>query len=399
MASFSYEVQTTAGQTLRGVLTATDQTAAQRLLEELKVRVISLQLAPEEQRRLKRSLSAHDFQAFNQQLAYLTVAGLPVEQGLRLMAEDVGSGRLSQTIRAVANEMAQGASLAEAFGRHERQFPPLYGRLIAAGVQTNNLPGMLLNLGRHLELVAQMRDAIWRAVSYPLVLFVGLAGVLTLVSVWILPQFKVIFEDFRQELPSLTKLLMTVGPYVPWVAGTLVCLLFLLPFSFQILRWLGLRATANDILLPVPVLGAVLRRNILARWCDALKLAVEAGLGLPEGLLLAGDTVGSGAAQRDSKKLAEQISAGHSPAQMATQTLAILPPTVLVALQFGSEQNDLPVVLANLSEMYQQQARLRMSTVPAILTVIMLVFIAGSMMVTIAALFMPLVALIEGMTG
>src|SRR4051794_9634428 len=114
MPTFSYEVQTGAGQALSGELAAETQADAQRTLEGLQLRVLALAPAVARARRPGRITTA-DFQAFNQQLASLTAAGLPVEQGLQLIAREMGRGALAGAIRDVAAELERGVPLADAF--------------------------------------------------------------------------------------------------------------------------------------------------------------------------------------------------------------------------------------------------------------------------------------------
>src|SRR5690348_17070364 len=142
--TFAYAAQTYDGQALSGTIDAADLTDAARRLETLRLRVIRLDKVAKPPR--PRRLGEEDFTTFNQQLAQLTAAGMPIERGLRLVAEDMRSGRLAQAVHSVADELERGASLPEAFERHHRLFPPLYGTLVGAGVRSGNLSGMLLNL-------------------------------------------------------------------------------------------------------------------------------------------------------------------------------------------------------------------------------------------------------------
>src|SRR5690349_20353657 len=145
LSSFAYIAQTLEGQPMTGTIDAADLDDANKRLADLRLRVIRLDPAQRPVR--AKPLSGEDFAAFNQQLAHLASAGLPIEQGLRLIAEDLHHGGLAQSVREVSEELERGVPLGEAFKRHETQFPPLYGTLIDAGVRTGNLPAVLLNLG------------------------------------------------------------------------------------------------------------------------------------------------------------------------------------------------------------------------------------------------------------
>ncbi len=101
--------------------------------------------------------------------------------------------------------------MAEAFGRHASRFPPLYGKLVDAGVQAGNLPAMLFNLGHHLELVGRLRQTLWRALAYPAVVLGAILVVLLFITQQILPQFRNIYTGFRAKMPLLTEIILNIG--------------------------------------------------------------------------------------------------------------------------------------------------------------------------------------------
>src|SRR5688572_10064484 len=199
--SFAYQAQTPEGQTVAGTIDATNVEQAQRLLQNLRLRV--LQIEPAQRGPRPTALNGEDFLSFNQQLTHLTTAGLPIEHGLRLIAQDMRTGRLRATVQEVASELERGTPLEQAFEKHRDKFPPLYARLIAAGVATSNLPGMLLNLGRHMEMIYRLRAMLWRVLSYPLMVLIALGMILLFLSTAIIPQFEKIFRDFGVKLPAM----------------------------------------------------------------------------------------------------------------------------------------------------------------------------------------------------
>jgi type IV pilus assembly protein PilC len=394
--SFAYEGQTSEGEPLSGTIDAPDVDSATRLLQGLRVRVLRLDAVRRPAR--PAALRGEDFVAFNQQLAQLTEAGLPIEHGLRLIAQDMRSGRLATTIREVASELERGTPLPEAFERHKGRFPPLYGRLVEAGIRSGNLPGLLLSLGRHLELVARMRGMIWRAAAYPLMVLAGLGVVVVFLSIAVIPQFRLIFQDFGVTLPKLTQFILTTPDWLPQTAIAIVVAIVGLIVLSQVLRTMGWgRAVVDAAVLPVPLIGPVLKRNLIARWCDAMKVAVEAGLDLPAAIALAGDAVGSPALRRDGQTLVDALHRGQ-PLDAIDRRHALLPATVVAAIELGAAHHDLPRTLETLSRMYQQQAELRVNLLPAILTPLLIVLIAVVVGLVVLALFAPFIALLQAIS-
>ncbi len=403
-AAFSFEAQTLAGEPVSGTLTAGSFDEATRKLNGMQVRVLALDPVPAvvvPSPRARR-LGADDFQTFNTQLAHLTGAGLPVEQSLRLIAEDMRTGRLAESVRQVATELEAGRSLPEAFERHARQFPPLYSQLINAGIRTGDLSAMLLSLGRHVELVQRLRAMLWKALSYPVVVFFSLLSVVGFLGVFVLPQFKHIFDDFKVELPTITQWVMGCSDFLlkywPFLLAGVVGLFFGLPLLIRAIQPARTRQRVIETLFfPLPLLGAALRQNLLARWCDALRLGVESGLDLPASIQLASDAVGSPRLASDGQLLIDALQSGRPISdEIPTRTL---PRTVVAVISFATTSNDLPSGLRTLSTMFQQQAERKIATIPALLTPILVVLLAVLIGFVVIAMFAPMIALVSSVSG
>ena len=155
MATFTYEALTASGRLMQGTLEAGSPDEVGQVLGQMQLKVNSIQRAAPV--RPKGLVGRNEFLLFNQQLASITKAGIPLERGLRELAADVASPRMRQLVQEVAADLEGGLTIDQAFEKRPRQFPPLYGRIIKAGVQTGRLPEMLTNLNRHLELSGQTR--------------------------------------------------------------------------------------------------------------------------------------------------------------------------------------------------------------------------------------------------
>ncbi len=392
--SFSYSAQTNGGDVLTGTIDAIDINDAMARLTSLGLRTISLN--PTSTPRPKR-LRGDDFAVFNQQLGQLASAGLPLEQGLRLIAQDMRSGRLARTVDLVATELERGVPLGEAFGKHQSHFPPLYGRLMDAGIRSGNLPAMLLNLSKYSELTQQLRAALWRAVAYPLAVFIGLMVVALFLSMFVMPQFNAIFGDFRIELPTVTKMVISVSEALPVLLAGVIVLIALAMIVLWALRRSG-SSVGETIVLSIPLIGPVIRRGMLARWCDAMKLAVDAGMDLPAAFDLASQAINSKPLRHDSELLLNWLhsspSAGSPPAN-----LRVVPNTVAATMALAVRDDQLSRSLGTLAQMYTQQVEQRTYAIPAILGPFLLIFVTVVIGIVIFAMVAPLLLLLKTVSG
>jgi type IV pilus assembly protein PilC len=412
---FAYRALSRDGEPVSGSVEAADLEDAQRLLRAMGLR--ALEVSPAEAsaapRRAGGALRGEDFLTFNQQLAHLTRAGLPVEHGLRLIAQDMRRGRLSTTVKLVAAELERGTPLPQAFDKYRRQFPPLYARLVDAGIRSNNLSGMLLNLGRHVEMTQRLRAALWRASAYPLMVMLALVAILLVISLFVLPQIADLYDNLLRQriigigrtrwggpapdlsLPLITRALINVGEVLPTILVVIACVLIAFPLLVALLRHTRFgRGFADALLLPLPLIGPVLKRNLVARWVDALRIGVVAGMDLPGAIEVANDAVASPRLRRDGNVLLGVLQSGGR-LTAPPQPLWLLPPAVAAAIERASQTGDLPGTLEVLTQMYQQQAEMRLRMVPLVATPLLLLIVAASIGFVMAALLLPIFRLIQ----
>ncbi len=403
-STFAYKAVTSDGQSISGSIDARDQSEALQRLQSLQLGQIQFEPAASPPR--PKALRGEDFLAFNQQLAQLTGAGLPVEQGLRMIAVEMRRGSMRRTLDLVAAELESGKTLPEAVAAYRDKFPPLYAQLIDAGIRAGNLSGILLNLGRHLTLVRKLQAALWQALSYPAIVLVAFFGVLYFILVALVPKWEPMLLGFA----NVRFWVRTNGAYssrdlvIPWFTRALFevsnvvsawPLLWVLAVAaiLALAAWAFLRMTNRNeafserLLLPMPLIGRGLRRNLISRWCHAVALAVEAGLDLPAAISLADDATASPRLSADGDAMIAAVNSGQ-PLSLAP-VRKILPATVVAAMEMSAARGDLPLTLRAMAQMYQQQAELRLDSIQAVLTPILLVLIGLAVGGLMVALFAP----------
>jgi len=182
-----------------------------------------------------------------------------------------------------------------------------------------------------------------------------------------------------------------------YVLGWLIVLVFAVPATLRaILMSDRGRAMVEPIGLRLPMIGGVLRRNLVARWCDALRLGVVSGMNLPTAIALAGDAVHSPTLARDGARMCETIESGRSVSDV--EKLAAIPPTVPAAMELAVTQANLEGTLASLAQMYQQEADWRLGAISAMLPPALLIALGSVLGLIVIALFLPLVKLVTELT-
>ena len=398
MAIFQYHALTSAGRLMTGTVEAGSPEDAQHLLGDMGLTVNSLDKAAIE--RPKTAIGRSEFLLFNQQLASITKAGIPLERGLRELARDVGSKAMRKLIDDIAGELEAGASIEEAFATRERHFPPLYGRILKAGVETGRLSEMLTSLNRHLELAGHTRRIIFEAVSYPAVIFILASIIISLVFMFIIPQFRSVLQEMvgGQLNPITTTVLGLARNIVPfWIGiGGLVALVVAI---FAVLSSSpGGRRFKETLFLHVPVIGRLYHHSVLSRMAEAMSMLVGAGCDMPECLRLGAVAAGSEKLVLDSERLAQQIEQGGNIME-AGRSATMVPRLFLYSVQLGAQRNELQDNLHSLGDMYADQARAGQSRLQSVLLPIMLIVVGGFLAMAILAIFLPIIQVVTSLSS
>jgi len=398
MATFTYEALTATGRLMQGTLEAGSGDEAGQLLGQMQLKVNSIQQAAPV--RPKGLVGRNEFLLFNQQLASITKAGIPLERGLRELAADAASPRMRRLVQDVAADLERGLSIDQAIEKRQRDFPPLYSRILKAGVQTGRLPEMLTNLNRHLELSGQTRRIIFEAMAYPAIVLLFGAIVLTGVFTFIIPQFKTILQEMvGGRLPPISQFVLTVSEHVIpfWVgAGCLVAAVVL-----------GLSACASfpagrrlreSLVMNFPIIGRVWYAGTLSRFSEAMATLVAAGCDMPTCLRLAADATGSERLILEAGNLAGQVEQGR-PILEAGQFCRMIPRLFLYSVQLGIQRNEIQDNLHSLADMYASQARHQQARLSAVLLPALLIIIGGCVALAILSMFLPMMQVITSLSS
>ena len=399
MATFEYNALTSAGRLMRGTIEAGGQEEAGELLEQMQLEINSIEKA--KPKKPRTAIGRNEFMLFNQQLASITQAGIPLERGLRELASDVGSRSMRKLINAIAYELEAGVSIEEAFEKRQKRFPALYGRILKAGVETGRLSEMLTSLNRHLEMASQTRRIIFEAFSYPAVLLALAAVIVTAVFMLVIPNLGSIVTEMAEgmELPLLTRLSLNMAKNIAlfWITAGFFIAAIIVVFSILSSFPAG-RRFKESIIFKLPVLGKLYHSSVLSKMAEAMAMMVAAGCDMPTCFRLSSAAAGSERLLLESEAVAGQIEQGTNIVE-AGPSCKVIPRLFLYSMQLGTQRNELQDNLYSLGQMYGEQARYRQARLQAVLLPIMIVVVGGFIAMAVLAMFLPIIKLITTMTS
>ncbi|MEN8128238.1 MAG: type II secretion system F family protein [Planctomycetota bacterium] len=396
MALFEYRSVTAAGRLMTGTIEATDIEQAKASLGDLNLQVTELEKTKESA--VPSSIGRNEFILFNEQLASLTKAGIPLEQGLRELAHDADSSKMRSLINDVANDLEQGTPIDKAVEKHQKNFPPLYGMILKSGVETGRLSEMLTNLNRHLQVEVRTKRIIIESLTYPAVVLILTALIITFLFVTVIPTFSEVLYDIsggRAGLPALTYFILSISRHV-WdfwlVFGIVVAVVAFLwkSLSFTIMG----RRTRERFFRSLPLVGRVFKNGLLARFSECMSVLVNAGCTLDDAVELSGQSSSSELLKQDCGTLAAQLKQGSNflEAGMGCKTI---PRLFLYSVQLGAQRNELKENLNSLGRMYAAKTFSLQSQMQALLMPLLIILLGGTVGTIIMAMFLPMVKMIQ----
>jgi type II secretory pathway component PulF len=345
-------------------------------------------------------MNADDLTALNEQIAAMARAGLPLDQGLQELAQEMGRGRLRAATETLASDLRAGHSLPDALARQSGRIPPYYANLVTAGIQTGRLPEVLTTVALYARTIAATRSIILESLIYPLVVLVLGLSLFTALALLIVPQFDRIFQDFGLRLPWVTEVLFFIGrnplelivlPIVVFVA-LILCLRAWVRSTAR-----GKRTWARVVYL-IPLVGPVIRAARLAAFCDLLAMLVEYNMPLPKAVHLAGAASSDPLMASRAVEIEDRLTQGL-PLGDAFRGQGLVPEWVAWLAAAGERRGDLAESLRAIGTVYRRQVESRSVILRTVLPPMVVIATAGFLVGFFAiSLMLPLIKLLEGLS-
>lgn len=348
-------------------------------------------------------VSTKQMTQFTRQLSTLQDAGLPILRSLDILEEQCRPGRLKNTLRAVVEDIEAGATLSEAMAKHPKVFSRLYTNMVAAGETGGVLDVILQRLAEFMEKAQKLKRKVVGAMIYPIVVITFAVLIVSGIMYWVIPKFKEIFEDFDVELPKLTITLINLSTWFAfgrppgWMIVALSPILFFLLWKL-VRSSKGGRFATDWLLMKIPVIGPLLQKTAVARFTRTLGTLINAGVPILEAINITKETAGNEVYARAMETVHDAIREGDSFANplRATRTVDAI---VINMVDVGEETGELDKMLIKVADNYDDEVETAVASMISLLEPIMVVVLGCIVGFIVVALFLPLVKLIESVSG
>jgi len=397
---FQCRLGTAHGEVLEGVYVAETEARLRHELEEKGLFVLAIQPRsafglpslpglPALTFRRRRKVSTREFLVFNQELATLLKAGMPLAQSLDILRRAVPNATFKAVLDDVHQRVQAGSSLSEAFEAHGGMFPGVYTASLMAGEKSGSLDQVLRRFIAYVKIISHVRRRVLSALMYPLVL-VGLSvAVVTIIVVRVVPAFAEFYSGFNAELPLATRVLTSVSTAIR--TNLLWIVLVTAGLGLFIWRWFkrpGQRTRLHALMLRAPLVGNVTTKFATAQFARTLATLLSGGIPLVTALDVSARAIGNRAMAQQIDVVARDVREGQSLAT-ALSSRGIFPEVAIKMVEVGEATGALQDMLNAQADFYDEDIDTTLTRFVALVEPTLLIIMGVVIAALLLALYMP----------
>lgn len=401
MPTFSYTGRLRTGTKKSGTLTAENREAAVRQLNAMGVepdRLVAQRATFRfggKEAQLNRKVKTSDLMVFTRQLATIVSSGLPLMQGLDILAEQTEDPNFCAIIDSIAQEVEAGETFSDTLRKYPRAFPDLYASMVRAGEASGDLDGVLMQLADYLEASEELKRRIKSAMTYPVVAFSMIMLIATALIMFVVPQFAEIFASFNAELPGPTRILILVSNFLrKWyslaiIIGSVVAFIAALRLYGRTPQG---RYHLDAIKLRIPVFGDLFRKVAISRVTRTLSTLTRSGVAILQAMEIVERTAGNEVYAKAVRDAAEAVRNGETLAEPLMRS-GVFPAMVTRMIGVGEKTGALEGMLMKISDFYDSEVKATVDSLTSLIEPILIAFMGVVVGGIIVALFMPILEL------
>jgi len=344
------------------------------------------------------SAPAKNLAIFTRQFSVMIDAGLPLVQCLDILGKQEPHKGFADVILQTRSDVESGAALADAMKKHPKTFDPLYSNMIAAGEAGGILDTILKRLAVYIEKNVKLKGQVKSAMIYPIAVIV-IATIVVAAILWkVIPTFAQLFAGLGAQLPLPTRVviamsdnLIAYGPFIIIGLGGI---------GFGIKKYYDTppgRHQIDALLLKAPILGMILRKIAVARFCRTLSTLLSSGVPILDGLDITAKTAGNAVIEEAIQKTRASIERGETVSAPLRET-NVFPSMVVQMINVGETTGALDAMLAKIADFYEEEVDTAVAGLLTLMEPLMIAVLGGIVGGIVIAMYMPIFDLISKLT-
>ncbi len=336
-------------------------------------------------------IKANDFLLFNQQLAALLRAGIPILQAITMLRRRAASVKLRAVLEEVEQAVRGGAALSQAFAAQGSTFPRIYTASILAGERSGALDDVLSRYVTYMRRSVGLRRKIRGALAYPTFLLLACLGMVIFLTTFVVPRMSDLFSGFGNDLPTVTKIVMGISG---WLTGNLFWFAPLVIIgAVAVFIWSRTtpgRLTIDTVMLKTPLAGKLLVQLAVAQASRSLATLLAGGITLVESWEIAAESITNLELRRRSSAILPMIREGRSFTE-SLEAANWMPELAIDMIGIGERSGSLREMLDEVATFYDAESEVRLEQLTTTLEPAILVVMGGVVVVILLAIYLPII--------
>lgn len=385
---YNWEGKDKSGKIVRGEIRASGDAVVKAMLRRQGILVTKVK-----KQKLSRGgkISEKDIALFTRQLATMMKSGVPLLQAFDIGIKGSGNPALARLLNEVRNDVETGSSLSQSFAKHPVHFDRLFTNLVAAGEQAGILDSLLDRIATYKEKILAIKGKIKSALFYPIAVVVVAALVISVMMLFVIPEFKSVFSGFGAELPAPTMIVIGISDFFVefWYIVLGIPIVAIMAISWIYKRSVAMQIAIDRLVLKLPVVGDIIRKATVARWTRTLSTMFAAGVPLVEALDSVGGASGNHIYLTATRQIQSDVSTGTS-LTVAMQNANVFPTMVVQMVSIGEESGQLDAMLGKVADFFEQEVDEAVSGLSQLLEPIIMVFLGTVIGGLVIAMYLPI---------
>ena len=390
MPAYVWKGKNRLGEIQEGVIVADTKDQASATLKRNGLQVLSIRLQAAAGGKALGKVKPKSLAIFTRQFSVMIDAGLPLVQCLEILAAQQPERGFQKIINAVRSDVEQGATLQNALSKHPKAFNDLYVNMVGAGEAGGILDVILQRLSGYIEKAVKLTSKVKGAMIYPVSVITIAIIVVAVIMLKVIPVFSAMYEGMGSSLPFPTLVCIAISNILIryfWIVAIIIALIIV--GLRQYYRTNTGRLQIDRILLQIPVVGELLRKVAVARFCRTLGTLTSSGVPILEGMDITARTSGNMVIQNAILKAKDAVEQGRNISSPLAET-KVFPPMVVQMVGVGEATGALDAMLAKVAEFYEDEVDNAVAGMMSLMEPLIIFFLGGIIGFIVIAMYMPI---------
>lgn len=339
----------------------------------------------------KRKITPKDITVFSRQLATMMSSGVPLVQAFEIVGRGHENAGMQDLVLGIKADVEAGGSLTEALRKRPVYFNDLYCNLVEAGEHAGILEGILHKIANYMEKTEALKSKVKSALFYPIAVIVVAFIIVTILMIFVIPQFQELFSSFGADLPALTVMVINMSKWFQKFWYILVFGIGAVIYAFFEIkkRSLAFGQFLDRMSLKIPVVGVILEKSAIARFARTLETMFAAGTPLVEAMTSVAGATGNIVFYTATMRIRDEISTG-TQLQAAMRNTGLFPNMVIQMVAIGEESGAIDTMLGKVADWYEQEVDDAVEALTSLLEPMIMAFLGVVIGTLVIAMYMPI---------